>query len=91
MIYKHALICRCVGAKPTAGAPFRDDGAAARFRSAAHSILRYISKFRIFIMDALKVNHLEISKYSNYMIFQSSWQPTTHGKARFTKQAQKWI
>ena len=40
VINKHALIYRCVGAKPTAGAPFRDDGGAARFRSAAHSILR---------------------------------------------------
>ena len=46
MIYKHALIYRCVGAKPTAGTLFRYDGAAARFRSAAHSILRYVSKFR---------------------------------------------
>jgi hypothetical protein len=32
---------RCVGAKPTAGAAFRDDGGAARFRSAAHSILSH--------------------------------------------------
>ena len=40
IINKHALIYRCVGAKPTTGAPFRDDGGAARFRSAANSILR---------------------------------------------------
>ena len=40
IINKHVLIYRCVGAKPTTGAPFRDDGGAARFRSAANSILR---------------------------------------------------
>ena len=39
-IYKHAFIYRCVKSKMSAGAPLRDDGGAARFRSAAHSILR---------------------------------------------------